>query len=343
MLVIPIQPVPSQQVLCVLGGQNCQINIYIKSAQDFTNVYFDLNSNGVNMCLAVLAHNAVPLDSCNSYDGFQGNLFFIDTQGKDDPQYTGFNSRWFLVYLSPAELTLTEILPAAVLSAVPILTLSASLSVSNSDPGNFFVPHGLDTVPFLIEIIPTSAGTIWGQAGFADDTNIYLVASDGGVTATVLVYTVAAAGLTVQTPAKTLLVSSSGPGPFTVPHTLGAVPSLVEILPTSAGAIWGQTPLFDGTNVYLEASDAGQTATISVYAPVTGPLNIEGPATTLGASPGSPGAFTLAHGLTSAPSRIEILMISGGSIWADTPAFDGENVYLIASDGGVIAKILVYA
>jgi hypothetical protein len=36
-------------------------------------------------------------------------------------------------------------------------------------------------------------------------------------------------------------------------------------------------------------------------------------------------------------------MISGGSIWAQTPAFDGSNVYWEASDIGVMAKILVYA
>lgn len=343
MLVIPIQPVPSQQVLCVLAGQNCQIGIYIKSAKGFTNVYVDLNSNGVDKSLAVLAHNLVPLDSCNSYDGFQGNLYFVDTQGEDDPQYAGFNSRWFLVYFTADEVALTQLTPEAVLSAVPILTLSATLSVTAPAPGNFSEPHGLATVPFLIEIIPTSAGVIWGQAGFADADNVYLVGSDTGETATVLVYTVAAQGLAVQTPAKTLLVESTGPGPFSVPHTLGAEPSLIEILPTSDGAIWAQTPAFDGTNVNLVASAGGQTATVSVYGPVTGGLNIEAPATILTYTTVAPGPFSLAHNLPAPPSRIEILMISGGSVRAQTPAFDGTNVNLVASDEGLIAKISVYA
>lgn len=343
MLVIPIQPVPSQRVLCVLEGQNCQIGIYIKSAKGFTNVYADLNSNGVDMSLAVLAHNLVPLDSRNSYDGFQGNLFFIDTQGSDDPEYTGFNSRWFLVYLTPAELAATEISPESVISTIATLTLSATLDVTAPGPGNFSVAHGLETVPFLIEIIPTDAGAIWGQAGFADSTHIYLVASDTGITATVLVYTVAAQGLTIQTPARTLLVTSLASGPFSVPHTLGEEPSLIEVLPTSAGAIWAQTPAFDGTDIFLEASEAGQTATVSVYRPVTGALNIQAPATILTITASAPGAFSEAHGLSSAPSRIEILMISDGVIWAQTPAFDAANVYLEASDAGVIAKISVYA
>lgn len=338
MLVVPIQPVPSQQVLCVLANQNCQISIYLRGSR----VYFDLNSNGLNVSLAVIAHNAVPLDARNSYSGFQGNLFFIDTQGLDDPQYLGFNSRWFLVYLTPAELLLTKITPEAILSSIPILTLSEILSVTSSAPGNFSWPHGLTVIPFLIEIIPTNLGDIWGQAGFADATNINLVASDTGITAKILVYTVAAQGLTTQNPAATLLIDSPSFGNFSWPHGLGVTPSAIEILPTSAGEIGGQTPLFDAMNVYLTASDAGQTATVTVFGPATG-LNIQGPATTLLAISTIPGALTLPHGLTSTPSRIQRLMISGGSIWAQTPAFDGTNVNLEASDAGVIAKILVYA
>jgi hypothetical protein len=340
MLQIPIQPVPSQQVLCVLDGQNCQIAIYQKG----DSVFVDLNSNGVNMCVACLAHNAVPLDSLNSYDGFQGNLFFIDTQGLDDPQYTGFGSRWVLVYLTAAELALTAFVPSASRTLASVLTLSATLDVTATAPGNFNVPHELDAVPFLIEIIPTSAAAIWGQASFADQENIYLVASDTGATAKVLVYTVAAQGLTVQTPAATLLVDSPAqpPDTFTVAHGIGATPSLIEILPTSAGAIWEVAPA-DNTNLYLAASFPGVTAKISVYAPVTAALNINGPATTLGVTSSAPGPFSLPHGLSAAPSRIEILIISAGAIWAQSPAFDGANVYLEASDAGVTAKILVYA
>src|SRR5579859_5767499 len=164
MLVIPIQPVPSQQVLCVLDGQNCQFSVYLRNSK----IYVDLNSNGENICLACLAHNAVALDSCNSWSGFLGNLYFIDTQGKDDPEYSGFNTRWYLVYLFSDELPVFTPQASSLIQAV-ILTLSETvLNVTSSAPGNFSVAHGLGTVPFLIEIIPTSAGAIWGQAGFAD-------------------------------------------------------------------------------------------------------------------------------------------------------------------------------
>src|SRR5690349_18110343 len=100
-LQIPIQPVPSQQVSCVLDGQNCQIAIYQKGSS----VFVDISVNGVNVCVACLALNGVPIDARNSYDGFQGNLIFVDTQGVDDPQYLGFGSRWSLVYLTAAEAT----------------------------------------------------------------------------------------------------------------------------------------------------------------------------------------------------------------------------------------------
>ena len=34
----------------------------------------------------------------HEYLGFIGNLVFIDTQGTSDPEYTGFGSRYLLIY-----------------------------------------------------------------------------------------------------------------------------------------------------------------------------------------------------------------------------------------------------
>jgi hypothetical protein len=66
-------------------------------------------------------------------------------------------------------------------------------------------------------------------------------------------------------PAAILAATPSGPGTFSIPHGLSAAPSAISVLMTSSGAIWAQSPAFDGTNVYLEASDAGVTATVNVY------------------------------------------------------------------------------
>ena len=40
----------------------------------------------------------------SAYLGFVGDLAFIDTQGSDDPVYTGLGARWILTYFAPSEL-----------------------------------------------------------------------------------------------------------------------------------------------------------------------------------------------------------------------------------------------
>lgn len=98
MQLIPVQAVPSQQLQIVLAGQNCQIAIYQKPQ----GLFVDLNSNGVDVSLAVIAQDVNPLNPI-AYSGFQGNLIFTDTQGNTDPDYTGLGSRYQLIYLTAAE------------------------------------------------------------------------------------------------------------------------------------------------------------------------------------------------------------------------------------------------
>lgn len=98
MLQIPIQPVPSQQLQVVLGGQNCQIAIYQKPQ----GIFVDINVNGVDISIATLAQDVNALNPI-TYSSFQGNLIFTDTQGPSDPEYTGLGSRYQLVYLTAEE------------------------------------------------------------------------------------------------------------------------------------------------------------------------------------------------------------------------------------------------
>jgi hypothetical protein len=64
----------------------------------------------------------------------------------------------------------------------------------------------------------------------------------------------------------TVSVAPSVPGNFTVAHILGRVPVCAIIQMTSGGAIWFQTPTsYDGTNLYLVASDAGVTGKVIVW------------------------------------------------------------------------------
>jgi len=60
-------------------------------------------------------------------------------------------------------------------------------------------------------------------------------------------------------------VAPSAPGNGTVPHLLGRVPLCAVIQMTSGGAIWFQTPSYDGENLYLVASDAGVTGRVIVW------------------------------------------------------------------------------
>lgn len=339
--VIPIQPVPSQIVLVVLGGQNCQINIYLRNES----LYVDLNSNGVDMCIGCIALDSVPLDACNSYDGFQGNIYIVDTQGNDDPVYTGLGSRWVLVYLTPAEVLLTAFSPIGIPS---ILQLANVFTITAPNAGDFTFAHGLPGIPYAVEILPNSPSAIWGQAVFADETNLYLVASDIDATAIVLVYLaptltdVTRESPVVQIPAKTLLADSPSSPTFAIPHNLGAIPSFIEVLPTSFGWMWQISPP-DYSNVYLAASAEGVTASITVFGQTNIEINIAKPANILEVASEAPGTFSKPHGLGAMPSRIAIFMLSDGQIIAQTPAFDATNVYLSASDVGRIALISVYA
>jgi hypothetical protein len=93
--VIPITAVPSQNFTILLGTQNCAINIYQLS----TGLYCDIVADQNTIVTAMICLNLVGLVR-EAYLGFSGQLFFYDTEGTDDPYYTGLGSRFQLVYQS---------------------------------------------------------------------------------------------------------------------------------------------------------------------------------------------------------------------------------------------------
>lgn len=99
MNVVPLQSLPSQTLNVSLAGQACTIAIYQKT----TGVFLDLTVAGAPCVFGVLCHDRVRLVR-QAYLGFIGDLSFIDTQGRDDPQYTGMGSRWVLAYLTPDDI-----------------------------------------------------------------------------------------------------------------------------------------------------------------------------------------------------------------------------------------------
>lgn len=99
MQTIPLKQVPNQTIRTTLGGQSCQINIYTLSV----GIYLDLLVNGAAILTGAICEDR-NLIVREAYLGFVGDLAFMDTQGTEDPQYTGLGERWVLLYLSPADL-----------------------------------------------------------------------------------------------------------------------------------------------------------------------------------------------------------------------------------------------
>ena len=93
MQTIPISAVPSQSLQVTLGAQNCKINIYTLS----TGMFLDLFVNNAPILTGIICRDRLKLIRL-AYLGFIGDLAFIDTEGTDDPIYTGLGTRFLLVY-----------------------------------------------------------------------------------------------------------------------------------------------------------------------------------------------------------------------------------------------------
>lgn len=104
MLSIPIAAVPNQTLQVSLNNQACVIHLYQKA----TGLYLDLTVGTTTIVAGVLCQNSTPM-VISDYLGFDGDLGFWDTQGTNDPDYTGLGTRYLLIYLSPAEANLLPI------------------------------------------------------------------------------------------------------------------------------------------------------------------------------------------------------------------------------------------
>lgn len=98
MLQIQLLNEPVQRLRTVVDGQRAQI--YLR--QKPQGLFVDVNINGVDVVTSSLALDTAPIVP-RDYAGMSGNLMFLDTRGNDDPHYSEFNSRFFLVYLTAEE------------------------------------------------------------------------------------------------------------------------------------------------------------------------------------------------------------------------------------------------
>jgi hypothetical protein len=98
MVIVPLRAIPSQVVNVTLGGQPCQIALY----QLATGLYCNLYVRNVIVIGGVICHNVNRIVR-DLYLGFIGDLIFVDSQGKSDPEYSGLGGRYELAYLTAAE------------------------------------------------------------------------------------------------------------------------------------------------------------------------------------------------------------------------------------------------
>lgn len=91
--VIPLVATPSQTLNVQLGAQPCRINI----RQRRTGLFVDLFVQDAPVFLGVKALNLNRLVR-DAYLDFTGDLFFVDTQGTEDPDYSGLAGRFLFVW-----------------------------------------------------------------------------------------------------------------------------------------------------------------------------------------------------------------------------------------------------
>lgn len=99
MKIVPVQAVPNQIFAILLGNQSCQITLQTR----FYGLYMDLAVNNVPLRAGVVCQNQNRIIRYPSL-GFIGDFWFTDTQGTDDPVYTGLGTRWLLEYIELADL-----------------------------------------------------------------------------------------------------------------------------------------------------------------------------------------------------------------------------------------------
>ena len=90
---IPLQPLADQSVQVYLAGQNCTLRVYQRRYGFFVDLY-------VNNALLRSGMEALNLRKIvrDPYLGLVGNLYFFDSQGNQDPDYTGLGGRFVLLY-----------------------------------------------------------------------------------------------------------------------------------------------------------------------------------------------------------------------------------------------------
>lgn len=90
---IPLVAVPAQRLAVQLDNQSCRIEVFQKS----TGLFLSLAAGAKQIASGVLCRDRVWLIR-DAYLGFTGDLCFVDTRGADDPDYSGLDDRFLLLW-----------------------------------------------------------------------------------------------------------------------------------------------------------------------------------------------------------------------------------------------------
>ncbi|GGN49316.1 hypothetical protein GCM10011349_19830 [Novosphingobium indicum] len=90
---VPLAAQPSQMLSIRLGQKSCRLKVYQKR----TGLYLDAWVNDALVLAGALCRDRVWIVRSKA-NGFPGDLAFIDTQGRSDPEYTGLDARFQLLW-----------------------------------------------------------------------------------------------------------------------------------------------------------------------------------------------------------------------------------------------------
>lgn len=99
MILVPLSAVASQTLAITLAGQACKISLRTNGG----NLYFDLVVGTTTIVTSKICRNQQRLLLGVSYRGFVGDFVFVDTQGDEQPLYSGLGDRWLFYYLTADE------------------------------------------------------------------------------------------------------------------------------------------------------------------------------------------------------------------------------------------------
>ncbi len=92
-MIIPTNKYPNQYLTVILNKQKCQIAIKQKT----TGVFVDIIVDDKVMVIGQIVLDRVPI-LFEDYRGFVGSIEFNDTQKQENPDFSGFNGRFLLIY-----------------------------------------------------------------------------------------------------------------------------------------------------------------------------------------------------------------------------------------------------